>query len=72
MIDYKELSKDELIELLEAMNRNLMSFEREREEIQGTMNNLRQELERLEELDMMVSLAKDCIDYLNERIAEKE
>ena len=72
MIDYKELSKDELIELRETMNRNLISFEREREEVQGTMNNLRQELERLEEFDMMISLAKDCIDYLNDRIAEKE
>lgn len=72
MIDYKELNKDELIELRETMYRNLMSFEREREEVEGTMNNLRQELERLGELDMMIILAKDCIDYLNERIAEKE
>ena len=72
MIDYKELSKDELIELREIMNKNLISFEREREEVQGTMNNLRQELERLEEFDMMISLAKDCIKYLNDRIAEKE
>lgn len=72
MIDYKELSKDELIALRETMNRNLISFEREREEVQGTMNNLRQELERLEEFDMMISLAKDCIKYLNDRIAEKE
>ena len=72
MIDYKELSKDELIELRETMYRNLMSFEREREEVEGTMNNLRQELERLEEFDMMISLARDCIDYLNDRIAEKE
>ena len=71
MIDYKELSKDELIELRETMNRNLISFEREREEVQGTMNNLRQKLERLE-FDMMISLAKDCIKYLNDRIAEKE
>ena len=72
MIDYKELTKDELIELRETMNRNLISFEREREEIKGTMNNLRQELERLEEFDMMINLAKDCIKYLNDRIAEKE
>ena len=72
MIDYKELRKDELIELRETMYKNLMSFEREREEVEGTMNNLRQKLERLGELDMMIILAKDCIDYLNERIAEKE
>ena len=24
------------------------------------------------ELDIMISLARDCIDYLNDRIAEKE
>ena len=72
MIDYKELRKDELIELRETMYRNLMSFEREKKEVEGTMSNLRQELERLEEFDMMISLAKDCIDYLNDRIAEKE
>ena len=72
MIDYKELSKDELIELRDVMRKNLKSFKREREEVKGTMSNLRQEIERLEEIDMMISLAKDCIDYLNERIAEKE
>ena len=30
MIDYKELSKDELIELLEVMRRNCISFEKEK------------------------------------------
>ena len=72
MIDYKELSKEELIELRETMNRNLISFEREKEGVRGIMGNLRAELERLEEIDMMIKLAKDCIEYLNERIAEKE
>ena len=72
MIDYKELSKDELIELLEVMRRNCISFEKEKERVRGSLGNLRQELERIEEFDMMISLAKDCIKYLNERIAEKE
>jgi hypothetical protein len=72
MIDYKELSKDELIELLEVMRRNCISFEEEKERVRGTLGNLRQELERMEELDVMISLARDCIDYLNDRIAEKE
>ena len=72
MIDYKELSKDELIELLEVMRRNCISFEKEKERVRGSLGNLRQELERMEELDMMISLARDCIDYLNDRIAEKE
>ena len=72
MIDYKELSKEELIELRETMNRNLINFEREKEGVKGIMGNLRAELERLEEIDMMIRLAKDCIEYLNERIAEKE
>lgn len=72
MIDYKELSKEELVELLEVMKRNEVQFEEEKESIRGTMENLRAELERIEELDMMISLARDCIDYLNERIAEKE
>ena len=72
MIDYKELSKDELIELLEVMRRNCISFEKEKERVRGSLGNLRQELERIEELDMMISLAKDCIKYLNDRIAEKE
>ena len=72
MIDYKELSKDELIELLEVMKRNCISFEKEKERVKGSLGNLRQELERMEELDVMISLARDCIDYLNDRIAEKE
>ena len=72
MIDYKALTKDELIELLEVMRRNCISFEEEKERIRGTLGNLRQEIERMEELDVMISLARDCIDYLNERIAEKE
>ena len=72
MIDYEELSKDELIELLEVMRRNCISFEEEKERVRGTLGNLRQELERMEELDIMISLARDCIDYLNDRIAEKE
>lgn len=72
MIDYKELSKDELIELLEVMRRNCISFEKEKERVRGSLGNLRQELERMEELDVMISLARDCIDYLNDRIAEKE
>ena len=72
MIDYKELSKDELIELLEVMRRNCISFEKEKERVRGSLGNLRQELERMEELDMMISLARDCIDYLNDRIAEKK
>jgi hypothetical protein len=72
MIDYKELSKDELIELLEVMRRNCISFEEEKERVRGSLGNLRQELERMEELDVMISLARDCIDYLNDRIAEKE
>ena len=72
MIDYNELSKDELIELLEVMRRNCISFEEEKERVRGTLGNLRQELERMEELDIMISLARDCIDYLNDRIAEKE
>ena len=72
MIDYKELSKDELVELLEVMRRNCISFEKEKERVRGSLGNLRQELERIEELDMMISLARDCIDYLNDRIAEKE
>ena len=72
MIDYKELSKDELIELLEVMRRNCISFEKEKERVKGSLGNLRQELERIEELDMMISLARDCIDYLNDRIAEKK
>ena len=72
MIDYKELSKDELIDLRDTMKRNLKSFKREREEVKGTMSNLRQEIERLAEIDMMITLAKDCIKFLNERIAEKE
>ena len=71
MIDYKELSKDELIELLEVMRRNCISFEKEKERIIGTMENLRAEI-RIKELDVMINLAKDCIDYLNERIKEKE
>ena len=72
MIDYKELTKDELIELLEVMRRNCISFEEEKERVRGTLGDLRAELERMEELDVMISLARDCIDYLNERIAEKE
>ncbi len=72
MIDYNELSKDELIELLEVMRRNCISFEEEKERVRGTLGNLRAELERMEELDVMISLARDCIDYLNDRIAEKE
>ena len=72
MIDYKALTKDELIELLEVMRRNCISFEEEKERIRGTLGNLRQEIERMEELDVMISLARDCIDYLNERIKEKE
>jgi hypothetical protein len=72
MIDYKELSKDELVELLEVMRRNLISFEEEKERVRGTLGNLKQELERMAELDVMISLAKDCIGYLNDRIAEKE
>ena len=72
MIDYKELSKDELIELREVMRRNCISFEKEKERVRGSLGNLRQELERMEELDVMISLARDCIDYLNDRIAEKE
>ena len=72
MIDYKELSKDELIELLEVMRRNCISFEKEKERVRGSLGNLRAELERMEELDVMISLARDCIDYLNDRIAEKE
>ena len=71
-IDYAKLSKEELIELLEVMRRNEAQFEKEKESIRGTMENLRQELERMEELDVMINLARDCIDYLNERIAEKE
>ena len=31
MIDYKALTKDELIELLEVMRRNCISFEEEKE-----------------------------------------
>ena len=72
MIDYNELSKDELIELLEVMRRNCISFEEEKERVRGSLGNLRAELERMEELDVMISLARDCIDYLNDRIAEKE
>ena len=72
MIDYKALTKDELIELLEVMRRNCISFEEEKERVRGTLGNLRQEIERMEELDVMISLARDCIDYLNERIKEKE
>ena len=72
MIDYKALTKDELIELLEVMRRNCISFEEEKERVRGTLGNLRQEIERMEELDVMISLARECIDYLNERIAEKE
>ena len=72
MIDYKELTKDELIELRDVMRRNCISFEEEKERVKGTLGNLKQEIEKLEELDVMISLAKDCIDYLNERIAEKE
>ena len=71
-IDYAKLSKEELIELLEVMRRNEAQFEKEKESIRGTMENLRQELERMAELDLMISLARDCIDYLNEKIAEKE
>ena len=72
MIDYEKLSKDELIELLEVMRRNCISFEEEKERVRGSLGNLRAELERMEELDVMISLARDCIDYLNDRIAEKE
>ena len=72
MIDYKALTKDELIELLEVMRRNCISFEEEKERVRGTLGDLRAELERMEELDVMISLARDCIDYLNERIKEKE
>ena len=57
MIDYKELSKDELIELLEVMRRNCISFEEEKERVRGTLGNLRAELERMEELDIMISLS---------------
>ena len=49
-----------------------LSFEEEKERVRGTLGNLRQEIERMEELDVMISLARDCIDYLNERIKEKE
>ena len=72
MIDYKKLTKDELIELRDVMRRNCISFEEEKERVRGTLGNLRQEIERMEELDVMISLARDCIDYLNERIKEKE
>lgn len=72
MIDYKALTKDELIELRDVMRRNCISFEEEKERVRGTLGNLRQEIERMEELDVMISLARDCIDYLNERIKEKE
>ena len=71
MIDYAKLNKDELIELLEVMKKNKAQFEKEKERIIGTMENLRAEI-RIKELDVMINLAKDCIDYLNERIAEKE
>ena len=71
-IDYAKLSKEELVELLEVMRRNEAQFEKEKESIRGTMENLRAELERMEELDVMISLARDCINYLNEKIAEKE
>jgi rRNA processing protein Krr1/Pno1 len=71
MIDYAKLNKDELIELLEVMKKNKAQFEKERERIIGTMENLRAEI-RIKELDVMINLAKDCIDYLNERIKEKE
>ena len=75
-IDYAKLNKEELVELLEVMRRNEAQFEKEfekeKESIRGTMENLRQELERMAELDLMISLARDCIDYLNEKIAEKE
>ena len=71
MIDYAKLNKDELIELLEVMKKNKAQFEKEKERIIGTMENLRAEI-RIKELDVMINLAKDCIDYLNERIKEKE
>jgi tRNA uridine 5-carboxymethylaminomethyl modification enzyme len=56
----------------ERLQTKLKLIEEEKERVRGSLGNLRQELERMEELDVMISLARDCIDYLNDRIAEKE
>ena len=70
-IDYKELSKEELMELKGCMERNLRSSENEAREIAGLLEDKRYELERLEEIELMIKLCKECIVYLDERIKEK-
>ena len=71
MIDYAKLSKEELMELKECMERNLRSSENEAREIAGLLEDKRYELERLEEIELMIKLCKECIVYLDERIKEK-
>lgn len=71
-IDYAELSKEELIELKECMERNLRISENEAKGIAGLLEEKEVELARLEEIEIMIKLCKECLVYLDEKIKEKE
>lgn len=71
-IDYAELSKEELIELKECMERNLRISENEAMSIAGLLEEKEVELARLEEIETMIKLCKECLVYLDEKIKEKQ
>ena len=71
-IDYAKLNKEELIELKECMERNLRISENEAMNIAGLLEEKEVELARLEEIEIMIKLCKECLVYLDEKIKEKE
>ena len=71
-IDYAKLNKEELIELKECMERNLRISENEAMNIAGLLEEKEVELARLEEIEAMIKLCKECLVYLDEKIKEKE
>ena len=68
IIDYDKLSNEELIELRDIMKKNLITLEAERDLIVGQLADKQEELRQLEELEMLIGLAENAIEYLEERI----
>ncbi len=71
MIDYSKLSKEDLIELKEVMARNLLTLQKERESIAGRLEDKQEEMRQLEEVEMLIGLAESAIEYIDEKIKEK-
>ena len=72
MIDYAKLSVFDLLELKEIMERNLAHSENEAKNIAGLLEDKRQELERLEEIEVIIDLCRSAIGYIDEEIKKRE